>query len=77
MSDSVELLITGMTCSGCASTVTRVLSRVAGVTAARVDLESGRASVAGSARAEDLMQAVEAAGYEVARWTPESSRSPA
>lgn len=57
------LLISGMTCGGCASTVTRVLSRVRGVTDATVDLDSGRATVAGDARAEDLITAVQAAGY--------------
>ncbi len=76
MAETVELAISGMTCGGCASTVTRVLSRVAGVTAARVDLARGRASVEGAARAEDLVRAVQAAGYDVEVWRPESSPSP-
>ena len=59
----VTLSITGMTCSGCASTVKRVVSRVPGVTRAEVDLASGRASVSGTARPEDLIAAVQAAGY--------------
>jgi copper chaperone CopZ len=57
------LSISGMTCSGCASTVTRILSRAPGVERAEVDFESGRACVAGTARPEDLIRAVEAAGY--------------
>lgn len=57
------LSISGMTCGGCASTVTRVLSRVPGVESANVDLGNGRAVVAGTARPEDLIRAVEAAGY--------------
>lgn len=60
---TVVLAVSGMTCSGCASTVTRVLSRVPGVTAARVDLAAGRATVSGTARAGDLIEAVEAAGF--------------
>jgi copper chaperone CopZ len=57
------LLVSGMTCGGCANTVRRVLNRVPGVTDAIVDLDSGRATVIGGARAEDLIAAVQAAGY--------------
>lgn len=57
------LSISGMTCGGCASTVTRILSRVPGVTDAKVELESGRATVTGNARPQELIAAVEAAGY--------------
>lgn len=60
---STTLSITGMTCPGCASTARRVLSRVPGVTGAEVDLASGRATVSGSARPEELVAAIEAAGY--------------
>ena len=58
------LQITGMTCGHCAQAVTRALAAVPGVESAKVDLSSGRAQVAGSATAEDLMAAVGAAGYE-------------
>ncbi|HUZ73782.1 MAG TPA: heavy metal-associated domain-containing protein [Stellaceae bacterium] len=57
------LAISGMTCDGCANTVTRVLSRVPGVTGATVDFGSGRATVTGNVRPEDLVAAVQAAGY--------------
>ncbi|MDE1935978.1 heavy metal-associated domain-containing protein [Bradyrhizobium sp.] len=57
------LSITGMTCSGCANTVARVLSRVPGVETANVDFACGRARVTGKARPEDLIRAVEAADY--------------
>lgn len=60
---TTELWISGMTCNGCANTVTRVLSRVPGVTNATVDFGSGRATVMGSACPEDLVAAVQAAGY--------------
>jgi copper chaperone CopZ len=57
------LSITGMTCSGCVSTVTRILSRVPGVTRAEVDLPSARALVEGPVRPEALVTAAEAAGF--------------
>ncbi len=57
------LSITGMTCSGCAGNVTRILQSVPGVTRARVDLSSARALVEGRARPADLIAAAEAAGY--------------
>lgn len=59
----VVLAISGMTCGGCASAVGRALSRVPGVAEARVDLAAGRATVTGTARADDLLRAVEAAGF--------------
>ena len=59
----VVLTITGMSCAGCVSSVSRVLARVPGVTDAHVDLASGRATISGTARAEDLIRAVEAVGY--------------
>lgn len=60
----VVLAISGMTCGGCAGAVSRALSAVAGVAEARVDLAAGRATVTGTARAEDLLRAVAAAGFD-------------
>ena len=60
----VVLAISGMTCGGCAGAVTRALAAVAGVVESRVDLAGGRATVTGTARAEDLIQAVQAAGFD-------------
>ena len=76
MSRTVELSIRGMTCNGCASALTRVLSRVAGVDRARVDLTSGRALIEGEPREEDLVRAVEAAGYHAEACERSSSPSP-
>ena len=59
----VVLAIAGMTCGGCAGAVGRALSQVPGVAEARVDLAKGQATVTGTARAEDLVRAVEAAGF--------------
>jgi copper chaperone CopZ len=60
---ALVLSISGMTCGGCASTLTRVLSRVPGVTHAEVDLASGRAQVLGTVRPDELLAAVRSAGY--------------
>jgi copper chaperone CopZ len=62
-SQPVELSVLGMTCAGCAKTVTRVLSGVPGVAGAKVDFASGRAVITGGARPEDLIAAITAAGY--------------
>lgn len=59
----IMLSISGMTCSGCANTVTRVLQKVPGVTHAEVDLASERARVQGTARPVDLIAAAEGAGF--------------
>ena len=59
----VVLAISGMTCGGCAGAVGRALSAVPGVAEVRVDLAGGRATVTGTARAEDLIRAVQDAGF--------------
>ena len=60
----VVLAISGMTCGGCAGAVTRALSAVPGVVEACVDLAGGRATVTGTAGAEELIRAVQAAGFD-------------
>ena len=61
--DKVEISIEGMTCSACVNSVTRVLSRVPGVANVNVDLDAGRALVAGNVSPDSLIAAVEKAGY--------------
>jgi Cu+-exporting ATPase len=64
-----ELAITGMTCANCASTIERALRRnVPGVVSAAVNLATERATVEydpRAARHEDLVAAIERAGYGV------------
>jgi copper chaperone CopZ len=60
---TIVLAVSGMTCSGCANAVARALSRVPGVRQANVDLAGERATVTGTAQVEDLIRALEAAGY--------------
>jgi copper chaperone CopZ len=63
-SGSVVLSISGMTCGGCASSVTRVLTNVPGVVSAEVNLSGRSAIVAGTATPENLIAAVRLAGYD-------------
>jgi P-type Cu+ transporter len=67
-SEHVELPITGMTCSSCANQIERRLNRLDGVSAT-VNYATERATVdydPGLARPEDLLGAVQAAGYQAA-----------
>jgi len=61
----IELHIGGMNCQHCVKAVTDALSAVAGVERVEsVDLESGRALVAGDVDPRALVAAVSAAGYQ-------------
>ncbi|MGH8169149.1 MAG: heavy-metal-associated domain-containing protein [Steroidobacteraceae bacterium] len=59
----IVLAVGGMTCGGCAGAVGRALSGVPGVVEAQVDLGNGRATVTGTAGADDLIRAVTDAGF--------------
>jgi copper chaperone len=63
---TINLQIDGMTCSGCAASVSRVLEAVPSVTAVSVDLQAGRAVIEADAAVDvdELASAVEDAGYE-------------
>ena len=65
--ESIELDVTGMTCSSCAARVQRALSREPGVTEALVNYATGRATVElgpGTPDADRLVAAVQGAGYD-------------
>jgi Cu+-exporting ATPase len=57
------LLIEGMTCASCVSRVEKALQQVAGVSQARVNLGERSALVLGDADPQQLVAAVDAAGY--------------
>lgn len=65
---ATKLVVDDMTCAGCAKTVTKAVSAVAGVEAAAVDLKAKTVTVtpkAGTAPSpKDLWEAVEKAGYK-------------
>ena len=64
-----ELLkVSGMTCGGCTSKVTRALEAISGVSDVKVSLADGEASVQfdeGLTSSEQLRSAVQRAGYTV------------
>ena len=60
----VELAVEGMTCASCTGRVERALNAVPGVTGAAVNLATGRATVAGTVDAAELIEAVRSAGYD-------------
>jgi Cu+-exporting ATPase len=75
-SEHVELPIMGMTCASCANRVERKLNRLDGVSAT-VNYASERAAVDYDpevAQPEDLLGAVQAAGYQAVLPTPEPAR---
>ena len=62
-----ELDVTGMTCGSCAARVQRALSKQPGVSDALVNYATGRATIElepGALDAEQLVDAVQAAGYD-------------
>jgi len=63
--------ITGMTCSHCARVVQKALLKVPGITQARVDLGNSQAMIDGIGDVEEsaVRQAIESAGYNVAKIT--------
>ncbi|AHG21488.1 copper-transporting ATPase [Chania multitudinisentens RB-25] len=61
--DSVQLLLSGMSCASCVSKVQHALQNVPGVKQARVNLAERSALVSGSAAPQALIAAVEKAGY--------------
>lgn len=64
---TVDLAITGMTCANCAANVTRALKKVDGVLDANVNFANEHATVSAApdVSREDLIAAVEKAGYGV------------
>lgn len=61
----IKLKIKGMTCQHCVHSVTEALSRVPGVEkVVDVDLSRNEVLVSGNAQSEQLVHAIEEAGYE-------------
>lgn len=58
------IAVEGMSCEHCQQTVEEALRGVSGVTDATVDLDAGRATVEGDASVDEMVRAVEEAGYE-------------
>ena len=60
---SRTLTVEGMNCGGCEQTVEEALESVDGVERASADHEAGSATVEGEAGDDELVDAVEDAGY--------------
>ena len=58
-----ELTLTGLNCASCVAKVEKALSSVAGVSAVSVNLADRTALVGGTAATQELLDAVEAAGF--------------
>ena len=63
---TTRLSISGMSCAGCVASVETALNNVAGVVSATVNFAEHTATVKGDVRADNLVDAVVAAGYQAA-----------
>ena len=61
-----QYTVTGMSCAACASRVEKAVSRVPGVDSCSVSLLTNSMGVEGSASPQDIIEAVEEAGYGAA-----------
>lgn len=60
------IAVSGMGCAGCEDIVENAVSDVRGVESATVDHESGEVEYTGDADEDDIAEAIEFAGYELA-----------
>jgi copper chaperone len=66
--EKVILQVDGMTCGSCATSIRKVLMDLEGVRSVEVDLHNGKVTIergAGQPTNEELVEAVEDAGYDV------------
>lgn len=61
---SQTITVEGMSCEHCEASVADALESVTGVTAATADREAAQATVEGEAATDDLLAAVDEAGYD-------------
>ena len=61
----IILKVEGMTCNHCKMRTEKALQAVSGVENVKVDLETKEVVVTGNAERDDLVKAVEKAGYSV------------
>ena len=65
--DMEQYTVTGMTCAACSARVEKAVSKVPGVTACSVSLLTNSMGVEGTASPEQIIAAVEEAGYGAAQ----------
>lgn len=61
----IELTVEGATCNGCVKSIEKAVSQVAGVETVEFSLETKLAKVNGSADKDDIVDAIEMAGFDV------------
>lgn len=66
----VELIVTGMTCNGCANSVKRAINRVDPNAKVEVDLATGHVRIDGEVEAERAQESIRRAGYGVSSVSP-------
>lgn len=77
-SERTNLIISGMHCSSCASIIERQLKKVSGVSEAKVNFASEKASIVydtNLSKVEDLVATVEKAGYKAILSSEEDSKT--
>ena len=62
-----QYTVTGMSCAACSARVEKAVSKVPGVASCSVSLLTNSMGVEGSASADEIIRAVEEAGYEIGR----------
>jgi len=70
---TLRLLISGMSCAGCISSVENALNNVSGAEVASVNFAEHTASITGKATADELVQAVRDAGYNATELTADDT----
>ncbi|QQQ73553.1 cation transporter [Saccharothrix sp. 6-C] len=63
----LEFVVKGMSCEGCAASVTNAARRVPGVTRVKLDLDAATLRVVGTTDVEAVTTAVKNAGYVLER----------
>jgi copper chaperone CopZ len=58
------ITVSGMSCEHCEETVAEAIDDVAGVSAVKVDRETETATVEGDVDPDDVVDAIEAVGYD-------------
>ena len=70
---TTRLILGGMSCASCARRAEKAISQVPGVVTAQVNFASERAAIQGQASIEDLVTAVENAGFQATEAPSEST----
>lgn len=65
--EQILLKVKNMSCNHCKNTVEKAVKSVGGVESVEVSLEQGQVVVTGSAHRDQLIKAIEEAGYDVVR----------